>query len=247
MCTHWNKYIFYWGCRNNFFPTSRMHQEKIGSSWIKILRSLVKFSHSSSGRSGLFSPFYRQGDQSWRDAAVTLSPSSQHLLPTLAPCQANCCPFHVRHQEAQFWAGNSSAETIQQMWQTTSVTVTAGSVWGMGAAWAVCPWRGKESPHVALDSPGCVSSTCGILSPFHQQVLAPPQRVTETMATWLCCGQISCGENWISEAATVVPTQRECASLQRGQAGGRNKPSVGINDALPDRVTQVKRYSMLVW
>lgn len=57
------KYIFCCGYRINFFPTGRMHQEKIESSWVKILRSLIKFVHSSSWRSGLFFPFYRQGDQ----------------------------------------------------------------------------------------------------------------------------------------------------------------------------------------
>ena len=128
------KYIFYCGYRINFFPTGRMHQENIESSWIKILRSLIKFAHSSSWRWGLFFPFLDGVIKSWRDATITLAKSSRHLLPALAPCQASGCPLHVQHQEAQFGGGNFSAEMIQQVWQTTSVTVTAGSVWEMGAA-----------------------------------------------------------------------------------------------------------------
>ena len=121
-----------------FSPLVECTKRRLGLPGLKILRSLIKFSHSSSGRLRLFSPFYRQGDQILERCCCDTSPiqpaPASHLPPTLAPCQANCCPFHVQHQEAQFWAGNFSAEMTQQMWRTMSVTVTAGSVWEVGAA-----------------------------------------------------------------------------------------------------------------
>lgn len=46
-----------------FSPLVECTKRRLGLPGLKILRSLIKFFHSSSGRLRLFSPFYRQGDQ----------------------------------------------------------------------------------------------------------------------------------------------------------------------------------------